>query len=270
MAISIAPGSLPATKRSQWHPADKSVSFQWFPGKTSRTPHYGEEWLFHARITAPPPTPQNRPAPPATTASAYVGRFLRAGCGNLLTAKCLEARAEAARVLSIGITDYPDAVKTMNSLLLGYRSQMPQEPYRAYASTGTIHIFAMDGFHVVVQAAVIIFALGACRIPRTRWILFLAPMLVALHGHDRSSTKRSQGMRHGHHLLVGAASRTKKRRLYGPRRIRNTHPRLCPGRPPEARFHSFIRGRPGDRASLSGVRATSAEAFRAGPFAPSA
>ena len=162
----------------RWHAAEETVSFQWFPGKTKRTPKYGEEWLFHARITAPPPGLPNRPAPPATTASANGGRFLQAGRGDPLTAKCLQGRAEAARILSIGITDYPDAVETLNSLLLGYRSQMPQDAYRAYAATGTIHIFAIDGFHVVVQAAVIIFVLGACRIPRTRWIFFLAPMLI--------------------------------------------------------------------------------------------
>jgi ComEC/Rec2-related protein len=166
------------TTNSQWHAADETVSLQWFQGKMKRTPQYGEEWLFHARITAPRPRPLNLPAIPETTASAYGGRFLQAGRGDPLTAKCLEARAEAARILTIGISDHHDAVETLNSLLLGYRSNMPHDAYRAYTATGTIHIFAIDGFHVVVQAAVIIFALGVFRIPRTRWIFFLAPMLI--------------------------------------------------------------------------------------------
>jgi competence protein ComEC len=111
-------------------------------------------------------------------ANASKGKCISVGNGSVIVEKCLEARADAARILCIGIEDYPDYMATINSLLLGYRSQMPQDAYRAYAATGTIHIFAIDGFHIVVQAAVIIFALGAFGIPRTRWILFLAPMLI--------------------------------------------------------------------------------------------
>ena len=170
------PLQVEAVSQTVWRVTDEAVLLHWFPGKSPRCPRYGEKWQFSADITEPPPRLPNLPT--RTLANASRGKFISSGNGSLIVEKCLEARADAARILCIGIEDYPASVATINSLLLGYRSQMPQYAYRAYAATGTIHIFAIDGFHVVVQAAVIIFALGAFGIPRTRWILFLGPLLI--------------------------------------------------------------------------------------------
>ncbi len=155
---------------------DEPVLLRWFPFKKTQCPQYGEKWLFSGDMVESTPRLPNLPT--RTLANAARGKLVSAGNGSSIVQKCLEARADAARILCIGIEDYPAYVATINSLLLGYRSQMPQDAYRAYSRTGTIHIFAIDGFHVVVQAAVIIFALGAFGIPRTRWILFLGPLLI--------------------------------------------------------------------------------------------
>ena len=159
-----------------WRVTDEDVLLRWVPGKATRCPRYGERWIFSGNVTEPPPRLTNMPT--RILATAYRGKFLSAGHGSLIVEKCLKARAAAARILSIGIEDYPESVATINSLLLGYRSQMPQDAYHAFAATGTIHVFAVDGFHVVVQAAFIIVILGACGIPRTRWIVFLGPLLI--------------------------------------------------------------------------------------------
>ena len=44
--------------------------------------------------------------------------------------------------------------------------------------TGTVHIFAVSGLHLGICVGLIVFVLNACGVPRTHWILFLAPLLV--------------------------------------------------------------------------------------------
>jgi len=66
----------------------------------------------------------------------------------------------------------------LNSILLGYYSQIPRDLYQAFANTGTLHVFAISGSHVVILGGAIIFILAACGLPRTRWVLFLGPLLI--------------------------------------------------------------------------------------------
>ena len=92
--------------------------------------------------------------------------------------RCLQGRIWAGRLLSHGIADRPEQMCILNSILLGYYSQIPRDLYQAFANTGTLHVFAISGSHVVILGGAIIFILAACGLPRTRWVLFMGPLLI--------------------------------------------------------------------------------------------
>jgi len=98
--------------------------------------------------------------------------------GNPFVAWTLKCRQAAGELITTGITDFTEQVAILNSLLLGYRSQMPFELYRAFAATGTLHVFAISGEHVVVLGSVIVFIISVAGLQRTYWVLFLGPLIV--------------------------------------------------------------------------------------------
>ena len=99
--------------------------------------------------------------------------------GTGLARQCLATRRNAARLLSIGIEDFPQPVALLRALLLGYRSELRGEMRDLFAAVGTLHIFAISGLHVGIFCSLIIFVLSVLAIPRTHWVLFLAPILIA-------------------------------------------------------------------------------------------
>ena len=91
----------------------------------------------------------------------------------------LEARRRtAAARLAAGIETHSDETRLIQGMMLGYRSAMPRALTRAFRRSGTLHIFAISGLHVVVIAALLTFAVARLGVPRPYWILPLAPVLV--------------------------------------------------------------------------------------------
>lgn len=138
-------------------------------------PRYGDRWIFAGHLSRMSGPRQTRIV---MAASSSRSRRLSAGHGNRFLAWCLDCREAARTMLTTGISDFSEQTAILNSLLLGYRSQMPFDLYRAFAATGTLHVFAISGSHVVVLAGAIIFALSAAGLSRTRWIWILGPLLV--------------------------------------------------------------------------------------------
>lgn len=166
---------------TDWRPVAGTVRITWYGDRRGRFPQYGDRWEVAGRLTMltnnPSGNPIRRPLQFLTT-GARNAKFLADNQGSPSIQYCLDARNSARRVLNAGIEHHTNDVAVLNSLLLGYRSQMPQEIHRAYARTGTLHIFAISGSHVVILAALIVFVLSLFRIPRTRWVLFVGPLLV--------------------------------------------------------------------------------------------
>lgn len=138
-------------------------------------PRYGDRWVLAGQLTR-----QGEAGRPRIilTASSGQSRRLSEGHGNRFLAWCLDCRQRARELLTLGISDFPEQTAILNSLLLGYRSQMPFDLYRDFAATGTLHVFAISGSHVVVLGGAIIFALSAAGLPRTRWVFVLGPLLI--------------------------------------------------------------------------------------------
>lgn len=89
-----------------------------------------------------------------------------------------QARRRAAALLAVGIEDFPSSVGLVQSMLLGYRARMSWRAQDLFVETGTLHIFAISGLHVVILAGLITFLLNAVRISREYWFFFLLPLLV--------------------------------------------------------------------------------------------
>lgn len=163
-----------------WHPVSGNVRVTWF-GPASALPSYGEAWQWRGRLSAF--TPEQRGILTRAPFLTFVvtvgeGRRLSTGNGNPFVAWCLRMRRAACETLTLGIRDFPEQVGILISLVLGYRSQVPADLYQAFAATGTLHVFAVSGSHVVVLAGAMVFVLSACRLPRTRWVLLLGPALI--------------------------------------------------------------------------------------------
>lgn len=173
-----------AGSNSPWRAVSGSLNIRWF-GSPARLPAYGEEWQWSGRLeTFVPPQPTGPPgsAPQPVhftfTTTAQAGERLSVGHGNPLVAWCLRVRTAGVALLTAGIRDFPETVGILTSLVLGCRSQIATDLYQAFAATGTLHIFAVSGSHVVVIAAAIVFVLSAGGVPRTRWVWLLAPALI--------------------------------------------------------------------------------------------
>jgi len=88
-----------------------------------------------------------------------------------------DARRRAAEMLANGINDYDEVTGVIHAMMLGYRSHLPHDVRDCFRHTGTMHIFAISGLHVGILCSIIVFALAILGVPRTMWVLALAPML---------------------------------------------------------------------------------------------
>ncbi|MDD4871067.1 MAG: ComEC/Rec2 family competence protein [Kiritimatiellae bacterium] len=142
-------------------------------------PLYGERWRIFGKISAQKfvsKTGHLNIGPPCLKANSYNTHFVSGGQGWWFADRCYAARRAAASYLSAGITEHPETVDVLHSLLLGYR-RLSREMRQVFVFTGTLHIFAISGSHVVVMAGIIICLLGMLRISSIYWGLFLGPLL---------------------------------------------------------------------------------------------
>ena len=141
-------------------------------------PRYGEQWQVSGRVTI-----DKRKGKAGTgrknvclKASEFDTKYLSDGNGWWLAKRCYAARRASSLLLSVGINDYPVTSDILQSLLLGYR-RLSYEMRQLFVFTGTLHIFAISGSHVVVMGAILIVILGMFRVSSVYWGLFLAPLL---------------------------------------------------------------------------------------------
>ena len=85
--------------------------------------------------------------------------------GSALTA----ARREFLRRAAIGIEEDHEVVQLNRAILLGARASLSPRLKRTFVESGTIHVFAISGLHVMGVAHVLMFLLRLLLIPR-RWV----------------------------------------------------------------------------------------------------
>lgn len=90
-----------------------------------------------------------------------------------------ELRRAVAQRLAIGIHDRPQEVAILRAVLLGYRSQVPDEVQALFQNSGTVHFFAISGLHILLIAQMLRHLLQRSGIPYRFQPLLLIPVLAA-------------------------------------------------------------------------------------------
>ena len=136
--------------------------------------HFGEQWRLKGRYTG-----YERPRSGAdgflSVSGENVCRIKEAGTS--LASRCYEVRRRAAALLRLGVEAFPQQTQLLHAMLLGYRQAIPPDLYQIFTRTGTLHIFAISGQHVVILGAIFIAGLKIFGISRPRWGLLLLPAL---------------------------------------------------------------------------------------------
>jgi ComEC/Rec2-related protein len=140
-------------------------------------PVYGETWKMTGRLSQQRGRKRRGRARYTLNVGLRDTRCVKR-TDSAFMAWCFDARTHAAAMLSAGIEDSPDVCAVVNALLLGYRAQLPYDVKDCFMHTGTMHVFAISGLHVGILCSVIVFVLGVFRVPRTAWVLALAPLIV--------------------------------------------------------------------------------------------
>ncbi len=145
-----------------------------------RLPRYGERWRLRGLVRAGVPRRAGLFTLPENQAVVDPDRafFLDGGQGNPLVAWCMERRRICREILGKGLEDFPDQRGLVQSLMMGYREDLPKALRKDFAATGTVHIFAISGSHVAMVTVLIAGILRALGLPLTRWFPILAPLLV--------------------------------------------------------------------------------------------
>jgi ComEC/Rec2-related protein len=159
-----------------WQQAGGWVDVQW-RGEANVPPvSYGEPWLLTGSLAAPE---GRRRSLGRLQADEPACRLLAGWRGSRLKRWCLQRRQACSELLGRGVEEvFPRQTGLLRALLLGYRQSLPDDLYRTFAATGTLHIFAISGLHVGLIGLLIVGALKSAGLPRPHWILVLAPLLI--------------------------------------------------------------------------------------------
>lgn len=87
-------------------------------------------------------------------------------------------RKAAARRVALGIEDWGDIPALNQAMLLGRRHEMPSAMRRIFVDSGTIHVFAISGLHIMLVAAVLTITISVFGVPQARWVLYVGPLLI--------------------------------------------------------------------------------------------
>ncbi len=139
-------------------------------------PVYGETWRFAGRLSQARGGGRGKRTR-YTLVTGLSDSARESETQSAFVAWCFNVRSRAARLLTSGVEAYPDVGGVVNALLLGYRAQLPRDVRECFMHTGTMHVFAISGLHVGILCTIIVFVLGALRLPRTAWVLALGPLI---------------------------------------------------------------------------------------------
>ena len=74
-------------------------------------------------------------------------------------------RRELSRRVAIGLEREGEIVALNRAILLGERGRLPQRARRTFVESGTIHVFAISGLHVMAVAGLLYWLMRMCFVP---------------------------------------------------------------------------------------------------------
>ena len=166
-----------AQRVGPWHFARADLRALWAIEGDAVPAAYGQVWRMAGLVLRD----ANARGAPAYTFRVLPDRseLLRADGGSLLRKWCLIGRQHCSEILGRGVEDFADEVGLLRALMLGYRQSLPDSLYNVFSRTGTLHIVAISGSHIVIFSGIVIALLRGLGMPRTRWLYLLAPLLIA-------------------------------------------------------------------------------------------
>lgn len=155
------------------------VEVSWFgarPGEGGASPQPGEVW----RLSGSGKVRKGRNGLLMLSVNTGEGRSRRLAAteAGSWTARVERARRLAAARVTIGIESWGEIPALNQAMLLGSRHAMSAAMRRVFVDSGTIHVFAISGLHIVLVASVLVLAVASLGVPRTYWIVFVAPLLI--------------------------------------------------------------------------------------------
>lgn len=139
-------------------------------------PAYNERWEFrNVRLTG------NRAGSGALRATALLhhAKRLKHDPTGILGSRLFRVRREAADILAYGVEDKPVSVSVVRALLLGYRSGLGYTLRDQFAKTGTLHVFAVSGLHVVMITGLVVQLLRLVGWSRVYWFWGILPLALS-------------------------------------------------------------------------------------------
>lgn len=133
--------------------------------------HYGQTWRFLGSMRKLSEQYVH------LSTSSRDAELIRPASPFSLQSWCYKGRRACADILSNGMQDYPEQEGVLRALLLGYRSALPERLNTLFASTGTLHVFAISGLHVGVMAVLLTVVLRMTGMSRRVWFVVLIPAL---------------------------------------------------------------------------------------------
>lgn len=88
-------------------------------------------------------------------------------------AAALRSRDWIGEAVTKDITDDPELAATVRAMVLGTREKTPAEVEEAFIASGTMHVFAVSGLHVVLFFGIMVTVLRMVRLSPA-WILWIA------------------------------------------------------------------------------------------------
>ena len=79
-----------------------------------------------------------------------------------------EAKRDLSRRIGLGLGHDREAAALNRAILLGERSRLPRRTRQVFVASGTMHVFAISGLHVMAVAKVLVLLLTLLLVPR-RW-----------------------------------------------------------------------------------------------------
>ena len=98
--------------------------------------------------------------------------------GNFLMAMALRCRGWIQHRLTMGLQQDPDTASVIAAMVLGARSETPDEVEEAFIGSGTMHIFAVSGLHVWLFGYLAWMFLKAIGLRRPVAIALIIPGLI--------------------------------------------------------------------------------------------
>jgi ComEC/Rec2-related protein len=105
-------------------------------------------------------------------------RVVASGGGNPIVASALRSRSWMQRQLAIDLEDSPEIAGLVASMVLGARSDTPEEVKDLFRRTGTLHLFAVSGLNVAMLAMIAGYLLKVLGCRRRLVAFAIIPVLI--------------------------------------------------------------------------------------------